>query len=396
MTHEIDVSSPSAHMEYAGIVPWQGLGIRVPENTAPSEAAAAAGLDWRALCATVMIDYPDEMPRSAGATTKLVREDILQDGAYEKAVIATVPNGYQPVQNSEILSILDSLTSESGFRFDSAGTLGKGERSWFMIKLAEEMEVAKNDPIEMYLVLVNCFDLQRIEVRLTSSRMFCSNTLSYPFEDEDGISFNIPHVMPVDDRMRIMEMYIARFRDDSLALISEFQKMASTSISKDQLNAMITAAFPSPRGRKSLSQNIRIGNARRYSKLLFESGAGNEIPEVAGTVWAALNGITEYLDHHGGVEYLKYRWTTNGDKLDSEVDHLDIFDEPSESIDQPFCWKDPDTRLESIWFGEGYHAKLRAMEFAKKLVDEAAGSTVFDTDGVNECSSDQALCLALM
>jgi hypothetical protein len=37
---------------------------------------------------------------------------------------------------------------------------------------------------------------------------------------------------------------------------------------------------------------------RNASKRLFETGKGNEINGVAGTLWAAYNGVAEYVDFH--------------------------------------------------------------------------------------------------
>jgi len=75
----------------------------------------------------------------------------------------------------------------------------------------------------------------------------------------------------------------------------------------------------------------RVARDRRLAEMLFESGTGNDMDGVAGSVWAALNGVTEYLDHRR---------------------------------------MDPEARLDSVWFGEGYAAKMRAFHYAMRLVGE--------------------------
>jgi Domain of unknown function (DUF932) len=59
-------------------------------------------------------------------------------------------------------------------------------------------------------------------------------------------------------------------------------------------------------------------------------GKGNEQKGVAGTLWAAYNGVTEYVD------YRKYAKAND------------------------------DRQVEAIWFGDGYSTKARAFTAAEK------------------------------
>jgi len=358
MAHEISVSSGCAHMAYRGETPWHMLGVKVDEHATPSEAAAAAGLDWRAFCAPMMINSPDEDCVSTNVVS-LIRKDVWDEGRHNEAIIGTVSKSYIPVQNSDLINVLDTMTCESEARFETAGTLGKGEKSWFMVKLSDGVEVAKNDPVEMYLVLVNRFDLQCVEARLTPVRVVCSNTLSLSVLW--GATAEIPHEMVSQERMLKVAIDLNHIRSASRDLYALFQKMANTSINAEQLNAMVDATFPtSSPGENKSDLDFEASLARSQSVVYSKSGIGNTTQEVAGTVWAALNGITEYLDHRQSPRLA------------------------------------PEQRLESVWFGDGYQAKLRAMEFAKKLIDETAGSSIHDADGVCEFGSEHELCSALV
>lgn len=361
MSHDISVSFGRAHMAYSGRVPWHQLGIKVDENATPSEAAVAAGLDWRAICIPRIINTTEKCHMNTG-DLNLIREDVWKAGRHAEAVIGRVPNDYVPVQNAEVISVLDTMAQNPGIHFETAGTLGKGEKSWFMVKLSGGVEIAKNDPVEMYLVLVNRFDRQSVEARLTPVRVVCANTLS--FSVLRGLSAEIPHEMATTEGMLQTAIDFDHIRKESQDLYTLFRKMANTSINAEQLNAMAAATFPTPRsGKNKLDLDFEASRARSQSIVYSKSGIGNTTPEVAGTVWSALNGITEYLDHR-------------------------------QSRRNSYS---PEQRLESIWFGDGYHAKLRAMEFAKRLVNQAAGRSIYDdVGGVKECSRDQDLLYALV
>jgi hypothetical protein len=65
----------------------------------------------------------------------------------------------------------------------------------------------------------------------------------------------------------------------------------------------------------------------------FENGTGNQVKEVAGTLWCAYNAIGELIDHCQA--------------------------KPDQNADR---------RLESVWFGDGYLIKARAFRQAEELL----------------------------
>ena len=65
---------------------------------------------------------------------------------------------------------------------------------------------------------------------------------------------------------------------------------------------------------------------------LFEVGKGNQEPGIRGSLWVAMNSVTEYVDHYRS--------------------HKDT----------------DDSRLKNVWFGSGSRMKERAFEEAVKLV----------------------------
>ena len=72
----------------------------------------------------------------------------------------------------------------------------------------------------------------------------------------------------------------------------------------------------------------RTGRARVF----FQKGKGNDLAGVAGTLWAAYNGIAEMVDHVASR-------------------------------------RTPDQHLDYIWFGGGYGVKARAFSVAKQQME---------------------------
>jgi hypothetical protein len=63
---------------------------------------------------------------------------------------------------------------------------------------------------------------------------------------------------------------------------------------------------------------------------MFEMGRGNKLKGTGGTLWAAYNGVTEYIDRR---RYAK---------------------------------ADDNRQVEAIWFGDGYSIKARAFTIADR------------------------------
>jgi hypothetical protein len=105
---------------------------------------------------------------------------------------------------------------------------------------------------------------------------------------------------------------------------ASFQHMARVKMDTNRLKEYLAQVYPEP---KEESKIELVRRDREWSEYFFNQGRGNREPGVAGTLWAAFNGVTEWLDHR------KSRQNVN-------------------------------QRLNSLWYGEGARIKNRAFEIA--------------------------------
>lgn len=114
-----------------------------------------------------------------------------------------------------------------------------------------------------------------------------------------------------------------------------FQKMTSVQVHGDKLQRYFLQVFPDPRRKGDDARYDRAlmqaRTDRTGAEYLFAIGKGNEQKGVAGTLWAAYNGVAEYVD------YRRYAKATEN------------------------------RQLEAIWFGDGYSIKARAYTVAEKI-----------------------------
>ncbi len=323
MGHELATVNGRTAMMYVGEVPWHGLGTRLDTPATAREAIAAAGLDY------------DVSLSDLGTTDGIVvpmKKAVIRTDNHD--VLGVVGDRYQPIQNRECFSFLDAVAADGSLRYHTAGALRKGERIWLLAKLPGQIRIRfSNDVTEKYLLLSNSHDGSScLRVFFTSIRVVCANTLAMANREGYGEGLAIRHEGDLPSKVRQAQEVLGlahRFFDD---LEGQFDLMARHYPSFSQVSAYFKALYPDPtEGNPARAQNVRDELFR-----LYEGGQGQDIPEIRGTTWAALNAVTEYVDHHRPT-----RAKTSFDRAAN--------------------------RLESAWFGSGSHLKQHAFQLAVEM-----------------------------
>ena len=310
-------------MMYTGEVPWHGLGTRLEEPATAREAIEAAGLNF--LAELKGIQTADGLP--VPQRKAVVRSDTND-------ILGVVGNSYVPVQNHQAFGFLDAVAADGRIRYHTAGALGRGERVWMLAKLPDDIRVKNSDDItEQYLLLSNSHDgSSSLRVFFTPIRVVCANTLAIAAGKGRGQGISIVHKGNLAAKVRQAQEVLGlakRFYDDVHAQID---LLARHYPNARQLEAFFKQLYPDPpEGESSRVRNVRLEMMR-----LFEEGRGHDIPQVRHTTWAALNAVTEYVDH-----FRSTRGTSHRDRVSN--------------------------RLESAWFGSGARLKQRAWESALEM-----------------------------
>jgi len=107
-----------------------------------------------------------------------------------------------------------------------------------------------------------------------------------------------------------------------------FQAMSRVKMDSSRLSEYLATVYPEV---KEPDKMELVKRDRSWSEYFFDQGRGNRLPGVAGSLWAAFNGVTEWQDHR------KSRQNEN-------------------------------QRLVSSWFGGSYQTKARAFTVAQDLM----------------------------
>ena len=313
MSHNLEQHDGQTSMFYTGQVPWHQLGRRLDKPATAAEAMEAANLDYtvvkRPLKAIIHNKHYADVP-NAFAT---VRTDT-------NVVLGVVGSRYEPVQNRDAFNFFDPLVDRDEAIYHTAGVLGRGEKIWLLAKLPDYIKVGKkNDPVEKYVLLYNSHDGSSVvRCKLTPIRVVCNNTLTAALSGAEQ-EVRIRHTPSAAEKLQEAHKLLGLTNQLYTQLDYIFNRMALRKVSPQQLVEYCKTLVPD---NPEAENNTRTENIRNQILYLHD-----DIPEAKmhkGTLFGALNAISEYTDH-------------NSDQ------------------------KDPNKMLRSIWFnGSGEMLKQRA------------------------------------
>jgi hypothetical protein len=179
-------------------------------------------------------------------------------------------------------------------------------------RLAEicAMWITKDDEVERYLLLSMLHGGGSLQVLETPIRIWCKNTLLRALREGRSGAIRIRHLGDIEGQVRKAEQLLALSLGSFDVFLDQARAFAGRMIRKEALDAYVRTLVPDPvDGEASRAMAIRENLVR-----LFETGKGNDIPSVRGTLWAAVNSMVEHIDYErptrgqGGVAPQESRW----------------------------------------------------------------------------------------
>lgn len=309
--------------------PWHGIGTVVDEYQTAEQALVTAGLDWQVSKQPVFY-LKDGQHEAVKDKFVMVRSD-------NNVEVGVVGKSYTALQNSEAFSFMDAVIGTKEAIYETAGSLGRGEKVWMMAKIDGVLRINETDDVvEKYLLVSNSHNgSSMVNVALTSVRVVCANTLTWALNEAKQTNkvFKFRHSKNMGEK-------VIQARE-SLNLVNSWfdnfnvvaNSMANTPLNQAKFKEFVKGIGLDPNATKGKEKSTveTLTN-------LFENGDGNNIKGVKRTLWAALNGVTQYVDH-----------------------------ERSTRKTGTFNSKD-EARLASAWFGSGNTMKEKALEVAVGMV----------------------------
>lgn len=332
MAHELSVREDGkVEHAYVGRVGWHGLGNRLEEGASIEDWQEAAGMDWTIKRAKVRYatDRDVRDPREPTGFREFPNKVVLFRSD-NKSALSIVSDAFKVVQPGEILEFFRDLTSNSGFKLETAGVLFGGRQFWALAHAGDSAEIGRGDWVRRYLLLsTSCDGSLATEGRFTDVRVVCNNTLSAAVRHDDA-KVRVTH-RSVFDPLEMKTSLGVRSHETFEDQMALFRRLADTRLIEREVIEMSAELFYPGVARRSRDDYAKAIQSRPVVSVvelaLDGTAKGASLDGVKDTAWGWLNAVTEYVDHHARA-------------------------------------RSADNRVASAWFGKGDALKARALEMA--------------------------------
>lgn len=245
---------------------------------------------------------------------------------------------YGIVQPAKLVNVLDDAVGKGAAIYTSAVVLDQGAKLVITAALPETIKIGRTgqDAVKPYLAAINSLDGSvRLMIKALSFRPICRNTAMRAIHSEKDTEFAVRHTRNAEARLSQAMDLIKAAGFTFKRLGDTYQAMALRPFTDRDMTEMARNLLPAD---DEGDVPTRTVNARETMVTLFAHGKGQrEIPEIRGTMWAAYNAATEYVDH------LRSTRTSGGASEEQ-------------------------SRLASAWFGSGAALKSQAFEYLQARI----------------------------
>jgi len=305
MSHEITANDRL--VLNSGIKAWHGLGEVIDQTLSPREAVRKV-LPWE----------PEPKPiyflNAAGEFTKIDgnKANVRSD---DQTCLGVVTDNYKIVANSVLGDFAEAIVgADAAVNVETAGSLMGGRRVFMLCKIPRSIRVGRNGEDETipYLIVSNTHDGTSAFFGMwTGVRVVCNNTLSMAlganFENaeamsENGRAFRFRHTGDVMDKIEQARriLGIATTTTERFAVLAD--EMARKQVTQADVDVYWKACYVAIYGpRPDQIEQSEMWDERLKARVSewesLMSDRKQNIAGVGGTVWAALQSVTEWHDH---------------------------------------------------------------------------------------------------
>ena len=267
-------------------------------------------------------DY-DQVMRSAGFDFEVEKTPVLDLEGEEitghfnirrsdtKQTFAIMRKRYTAIPMEEMFRPFHEMVQEYGAEYESAGLIGGGKKAWISAKLKDSFTLKNrsNDKVDNRIMAFGSNDgTKRNAYFGISHRIFCNNQLRTIMQKANESDYWISHTKNWKAQLELARTGF----EAALRGLRQFEKIANLldqkKMTSDECRGFATLLLPDPERKKDekgkdieVRTTSRLANRREAIVDLFANGAGN----LGATRWDALNGLTEWVNHHNNVGKLE-------------------------------------------------------------------------------------------
>jgi phage/plasmid-like protein (TIGR03299 family) len=300
MSHDIQKNDTAVYNEHGA---WHGLGDVVVGLTVQTIRERYPSFAFPLVTAPIVACLPDGSQRSMEQVAVLAADTMKPLGV--------VSEGYRPFDNGEMLDIVAECSAfGEETTLESVLTL-RGRRVAVILAHLGQFVLPGDDKIERYLLWSTAHDGTRsLDVRASSVRVVCNNTLTMALSERGRMGFQVSHRAGMQAAVRAGVTSMQQAVSQAAATEEACRSLADTELSQKEVQEFFLAAqerlyrkVPPADSTDAGDQSARTRAEKRVGEWVATLEAEEERYGV--TAWTALNAVTNWVDHTRSVRVSK-------------------------------------------------------------------------------------------
>lgn len=256
---------------------WNKIGTPISKANTVEEALNIANLNYTVEKVPVFLENGLKVP-GAFATKKVGTDDTF----------GMVGEKYEIVQNLEAFNFVDTLLPE-GMKFIKAGETPK---MVYIIASLPDTYIL-NDKVTPYLIFQNSHcGKSTLKATITPLRIICQNQFNWAFRKASN-KISIRHTRSAKEKLETAKDILVHNSEYLDQFKLEAEKLATTKITKNQLDTIIQTTFPILP--EANTKSITNTEEKRERFLLAYNAEDNQ--NFKGTAWGLVNAYSDFITH---------------------------------------------------------------------------------------------------
>ena len=260
---------------------WHGLGTMVESALDSREALIVAGLGWNVVQKPVFTQD--------GVKVKGYYANVRD---YDGSVLGIVTSRYKVVQNREAFAFTDGLLGE-GVRYETAGSLMGGKKTWILAKLPEKY-IIQGGQVIPYLVFSNTHDGSgAIKIAMTPVRVVCNNTLNLALDSASRI-WSVHHTGDIAAKMEDTKETIYRAEEYMSGLGKAFDTLSKKKLTDAAVKEYISLLLPVA---DDVSETAEKNVLRQREDIMMRYKYAPDLKDIPQNGYRFINAVSDFATH---------------------------------------------------------------------------------------------------
>jgi phage/plasmid-like protein (TIGR03299 family) len=295
---------------------WHGLGHVLTDYPADwSEARRMAGLEWEPEMAPIFartegtVGYDVDLgPVVTPDRYDEVESHRMVRRSDTKQLLGVVGRQFEPVTHEQMGEVIEAILEQPGVRYETAGSIKDGAKTWALARLDEPTYVAGDDsPTYPYIAALNGHDgTSAFQLLPTSVRIVCWNTYQAATMEgqRHGRTFSFRHTGTVMQRVEEAKAAIMGTREEHARWTELANDLAALPANEHVWRRFVNEFIPDPAEQAGsvVSDRVRANVARNRGELYSLIEGSPTTDGHRGNALGLVDAAVEYLDFLRGYK----------------------------------------------------------------------------------------------